>query len=108
MGSAENANNAPSRKGENKGRKKKYCMDIYNLEGEKQKTLEFDCEYTDIIFEKETVIVYNKNEWNIYTIKGRKKFEGIYESNIRKIIPTGKIDKYLIVTDDTLDAVVLK
>lgn len=85
-----------------------YYMDLYNIAGEKKDTLEFDCEYEDIVITDETILIYNKNEWNVYTIGGRKKFSGTYENNIQKIIPTGDIEKYLIVTDDTLENVVLK
>lgn len=87
---------------------KKYCLELYNIEGEKERTLEFDCEYNDIVLTEKTILIYNKNEWNIYTLRGRTKFEGVYESNIRKIVPTKNIEKYLIVTGDTLDSVTLK
>lgn len=86
----------------------KYYMDLYNIEGEKQDTLEFDCEYTDIVITQKSILIYNKNEWNVYTIGGRKKFSGVYENSIQKIIATDNIEKYLIVTDDTLENVVLK
>lgn len=86
----------------------KYYMDLYNIEGEKKATLEFDCEYTDIVITEETILIYNKNEWNVYTIGGRTKFSGTYENNIQKIIPTNHIEDYMIVTDDTLERVILK
>lgn len=93
---------------ENKDGVTKYYMDLYNIEGEKEDTLEFDCEYTDIVITEKTILIYNKNEWNVYTIGGRMKFSGTYENNIRKIIPTNHIDNYMIVTDDTLETVILK
>ncbi len=86
----------------------KYVMELYNLEGEAVENFKFDCEYNDIVITEKAVLIYNKNEWNVYTIKGRKKFTGTYENNIHKIIPSGRIDTYMIVTDDTLDSVVLK
>lgn len=86
----------------------KYYMDLYNVEGEKKYTLEFDLEYTDIVITEDTVIIYNKNEWSVYTLGGRKKFEGIYEKGIRKIMPTDSISEYVIVTDDTLESITLK
>ncbi len=86
----------------------KYYMDLYNIEGEKQDTLEFDCEYTDLVITEKSILIYNKNEWNVYTIGGRKKFSGVYESSMQKIIATDNIENYLIVTDDTLENVVLK
>lgn len=93
---------------ENKDGVTKYYMDLYNIEGEKEDTLEFDCEYTDIVITEKTILIYNKNEWNVYTIGGRMKFSGTYENNIRKIIPTNHIENYMIVTDDTLETVILK
>lgn len=93
---------------ENKDGVTKYYMDLYNIEGEKEDTLEFDCEYTDIVITEKTILIYNKNEWNVYTIGGRMKFSGTYENNIRKIIPTNHIENYMIVTDETLETVILK
>lgn len=93
---------------ENKDGVTKYYMDLYNIEGEKEDTLEFDCEYTDIVITEKTILIYNKNEWNVYTIGGRMKFSCTYENNIRKIIPTNHIENYMIVTDDTLETVILK
>lgn len=93
---------------ENKEGVTKYYMDLYNIEGKKTDTLEFDCEYTDIIISEKTILIYNKNEWNVYTLGGRKKFTGTYENNIQKIIPTNHIENYMIVTDDTLETVILK
>lgn len=93
---------------ENKEGVTKYCMDLYNIEGEKEDTLEFDCEYTDIVITEKTILIYNKNEWNVYTVGGRIKFSGTYENNIQKIIPTTHIENYMIVTDDTLETVILK
>lgn len=93
---------------ENEQGETKYCLDVYNTDGEKKETLEFDNEYTDIIITEKTIIIYNKNEWNVYTIGGRKKFSGVYEESIRKIITTNSIDNYLIVTGETLEKVILK
>ena len=93
---------------ENKDDKKKYSIDLYNLKGEKERTIKFDCEYTDIVISEDGIVIYNKNEWNVYTHSGRKKFSGVYEENIHKIISTKNIAKYLIVTGDTLDSVALK
>lgn len=93
---------------ENNEGETKYCMELYNMEGEKEDTLEFDCEYTDILITEKSIVVYNKNEWNVYTIGGRKKFSGVYEQSIQKIVATDTIEKYLIVTDETLEKVVLK
>lgn len=86
----------------------KYRMDLYNIEGEKEDSVEFDCEYTDIAITEKVILIYNKNEWNVYTIGGRKKFSGVYEENIQKIITTDSIEDYLIVTGETLEKVVLK
>lgn len=85
-----------------------YYMDLYNGNGEKERTLEFDCEYSDIVISEKTILIYNKNEWNVYTIKGRKKFSGTYESNIQRIVPAKNIADYLIVTERTMETVILK
>lgn len=93
---------------ENTDTEHKYCMDLYNAEGVKKYSIEFDCDYTDIVIKKDIVVVYNKNEWNVYTISGRRKFSGVYESNIQKIVPKGDIKNYMIITEDTMENVTLK
>ncbi len=93
---------------ENLSGETRYYMDIYNADGEKEETIEFNCDYTDVVITEDTIIVYNKNEWNVYTLSGRIKFQGTYETRIRKIVPTDNISEYIIVTDDTIESVTLK
>lgn len=68
----------------------------------------FDIEYTDIVFHKDQVIIYNNMECQICSIKGADKFVGTFEKNISLVIPTNSVYKYVTVTSDSIDMIELK
>ena len=85
-----------------------YHIDIYSTNGNIVSSEDFDLDYTDIIFNKDLVIIYNANECIIYNISGLKKFDGLFKNSIIKMIPTNTKTKYLFVSGTKTDEVVLK
>lgn len=86
----------------------RYKMDIYDTSGVKIRTLEFDLEYSDIIFQDESILIYNAESCNLYNIKGIEKFAGDFEKSVLAVIPSSKITTYTIVTNDTIDTIELR
>ncbi len=84
-----------------------YRLDIYNTSGNKISTQLFDIEYTDIVFGKEQVVIYNNSECLIYNLKGIRKFEGALE-DVSLLIPTSSMYRYGMVTGNTVDVMELK
>jgi len=85
-----------------------YRLDVYNSQGSKISSLSFDIEYTDIIFNKDQIIIYGDTECQISNMKGVNKFLGSFEKSTALLIPTSSVYKYIAVTSDSIDTIELK
>ena len=85
-----------------------YRLDVYNDNGNKIHSELFDLEYTDIVFNKDQIIIYSDQECSICNMKGVDKFTGSFGGDTALIIPTASVDKYVTVTMDSIDNVELK
>lgn len=85
-----------------------YRLDVYNESGNKVHSQLFDIEYTDIVFNKDQIIIYNDQECRICNMKGVDKFTGSFEKDTALVIPTASAYKYVIVTADSIDNIELK
>ena len=85
-----------------------YRLDVYNASGDKVHSQFFDIEYTDIIFSKDQIIIYNDMECQICNMKGVNKFTGNFEKNTALVIPTSSVYRYVTVTANSIDTIELK
>lgn len=85
-----------------------YRLDIYNSAGSKIGSQLFDIDYTDIVFTKDQIIIYNDTECQISNIKGVDKFIGNFEKSTSLLIPTSSVYRYVVVTADSVDTIELK
>lgn len=85
-----------------------YRMDIYNTKGEVVNTINFSLEYSDIIFNKDFVVIYNGTDCQIYNIDGTKKFSGNFRDSAITLIPTINKIKYLLVSGNKMEGIQLK
>lgn len=85
-----------------------YRLDVYNTAGNKIHSLFFDIEYTDIVFNKDQIIIYNDMDCQICNIKGADKFSGEFEKPVSLIVPTSSIYKFISVTSNSIDTIELK
>ena len=85
-----------------------YRLDVYNASGSKIHSQLFDIEYTDIVFNKDQIIIYNDMDCQICSIKGVDKFTGEFDKSTCLVIPTASIYKYITVTMDSVDTIELK
>lgn len=86
----------------------RYQFVIYDKSGNKTASFDFDMEYTDIFFDKDTFVIYNETECMIHTIKGREKYTGMFEKPVQLMVPTSKAYRYSIVTQDSIDTIALQ
>ena len=85
-----------------------YMMNVYNVNCEQVGTYYFNIEYTDIIFEKDSFIVYNDAECSVMTFKNEEKYSGSFDKSVRLMLPLKTAYKYLLITGDSLDTIQLK
>ncbi len=85
-----------------------YRLDVYNESGEQVHSQFFDIEYTDIIFNKDQIVIYNDMDCRIFSMKGVEKFSGSFEKSTSLLIPTSSAYRYVTVTSDSIDTIELK
>ena len=87
---------------------KPYRLDVYNTSGDIVMSKEFALEYTDILFNKDLVIIYNANECVIYDTNGNEKYNGLFKNSIITMVPNGNKTRYLFVSGSRTDEIQLK
>lgn len=85
----------------------KYRLDVYDKAGNKVVSKPFQLEYRDIIFTKDTMIIYNEAECLISRMNGKDKYAGEISPQTQLLKPLGG-NRFLAVTLDTLDIVEMK
>lgn len=85
-----------------------YRLDVYNTSGNKMHSQFFDIEYTDIVFNKDQIIIYSDMDCQICNMKGVDKFIGEFEKPTTIVIPTASVYKYVAVTSTSIDTIELK
>lgn len=85
----------------------KYRIDIYDKSGNMTVSKSFGQEYRDIIFVKDTLIIYNEAECIISNLHGRDKYEGDISEQTQLLKPLGG-NRFLAVTQDSLDIIEMK
>lgn len=86
----------------------RYRMDVYNKAGQLIQTIEFDIEYTDIVFHNDQIIIYNETICFIYNSNGVQKYAGNFDKSALTLIPLSSGYRYMVVTPDSIDTIELK
>lgn len=87
---------------------KRYRLEIYNKSGERVRTQEFDLDYTDILFDRDTYIIYNEEECMVMTMGGVEKYNGTFKKAVSLMVPGNTGYRYTLVTQDSLDTIQMK
>jgi len=88
----------------NTGGESLYRLDVYNSDGKKVNSIDVGFEYTDIIFNKDEVVIYGGNECYITTVKGNDKYTGLLPLDVRLMIPISSY-KYQLVGDSSMQTI---
>ena len=86
----------------------RYRLDVYDKAGVLVQKIEFDIEYSDILFHEDQIIIYNEAECCIYNTKGVQKYAGRFEKSARVLSPLSSSYSYMVVTPDSIDTIELK
>lgn len=85
-----------------------YHIDVYNANGNVVASEDFNLDYTDIVLNKDIMVIYNANECIMYNMSGLKKYDGLFKNSIIKMIPTSNKTRYLFVSGTKTDEIQLK
>lgn len=85
-----------------------YKMEVYDTSATKVYQIDFDTEYTDIMFSEYGIVIRSDNECLIYDWEKRLKYEGDFLEKIECMLPNGSVSKYTLVTDDTIQQIELR
>jgi len=85
-----------------------YRMDVYNTSGNIILSKEFNMEYQDIVFCSDYFVIYNDAEMLVCNMKGVEKFSGSFKESVFTLIPTQKVSRYVLVTQNSLETIELK
>lgn len=86
----------------------RYRLDVYHKSGELKQSIEFDIEYSDILFHEDQIIIYNESECHIYNGSGVEKYGGRFDQTVLVMIPQSAKYRYMIVTPDSIDTIELQ
>ncbi len=86
----------------------KYRLDVYHKSGVFQRSIEFDIEYTDILFHEDQIIIHNESECCIYNSKGVEKYNGTFNKSALVLVPLSGNYRYMVVTSNSIDTIELK
>jgi hypothetical protein len=86
----------------------RYLLNVYHKSGTLVQQIEFDIDYTDILFYKDQIIIYNETKCCIYNTNGIQKYEGNFSKSARTLIPLERSYSYMVVTPDSVDTIELK
>ena len=85
-----------------------HLVNVYNTGGDKIHSLLIDMDYSDIVFSKDQIIIYNDMDCRICNINGVDRFTGTFEKPVSLLIPTSSAYKYTAVTSSSVDTMELK
>lgn len=82
-------------------------LKVYNKEGEKVFSKALDFRYNDIAFAGDNVVMYDESTCRMYSFTGKERFNYTFDKNIVKLVPV-KDDKYIVVSDNSIEEIELK
>lgn len=80
----------------------KYCLDVYNAEGQKVLSHAFDMNFKDIIIRNDQIMIYNEAECEVVGLNGKEKYKGTFEGRVHYVVATDSPRKFLIVINNGL------
>ena len=85
-----------------------YRLDVYNKAGTLILSKNFNIEYSDIVFYKDQIIVYNDMECVVINENGLEKYVGTFQKTAMLMIPISSYYKYALVSAEAIDIIELK
>jgi len=78
-----------------------FTADVYNLSGENVISQRFDLDYSDIQVTSDRLVIYNENRCLIYNLKGKLKFDCLFDDPTILCAPTSNTRKFVLINRET-------
>lgn len=85
----------------------RYKLDVFSASGNKISSIPIDIEYTDIVFNKDQIVIHDGNKMLLYNVKGTEKFNGSFNKNVNILVPINSSIRYMVAGSDSLDVIEL-
>ena len=85
-----------------------YRIDVYDKKGNLVLNQSIDIDYTNILMQKNSVVIYNNTECVMYSMSGKEKYRGTFGKSVSLLIPANKNNRFIMVTSDSIDIIELK
>lgn len=86
----------------------KYRMDIYNKDGKKKISADFNAEYSNIKLDDKRILLYSETECSIFSFQGIEKFHYKFPDEILSIIPTNFSRQFILITSKETQRIQIK
>ena len=78
-----------------------FTADVYNLAGENVISQRFDLDYSDIQITSDRLVIYNESRCLIYNLKGKLKFDCLFDDPTILCAPTSNTRKFVLINRET-------
>lgn len=85
-----------------------YRIDVYTTDGKQAASFDFDFSYRNVEIDGERIILSNEDSCAVYTMKGRKKFEGRLDFPISCVRNAGHINALIVAGSEKMQEIQLK
>lgn len=86
----------------------KYRLDIYDGTGNFVTSKSFDMEYTNVIFGEDQFIICSETEYSVNNMHGVERFSDQFNDTVYLFVPTGKHNRFLMMTQDAMKVMEMK
>lgn len=80
----------------------KYRLDVYDTDGKKVMSYEFDMDFKDILIRNGQVMIYNESQCTIVGLNEKVKYSGSFEDKVSFVAATDSPRKFILITEDGL------
>lgn len=85
----------------------RYRIDLYDKKGNLVLKQNIDIDYQNILIQKNSIVVYNNTECVMYNLSGREKYRGTFGKSVSLLIPSNKMNRFVMVSPDSIDIIEL-
>lgn len=85
-----------------------YTLELYDMSGKEAGKVSFSLDYTDIQITGNRVIVRSDQQLQIYSIGGSQRYNGNFHDDVKALIPTGSVNRFIIVTENEVSQMILE